>query len=277
MEKYNTVIFFVFISSIHFVFMTYTLQQAEKEIRRVTEASPITFFPTGDGNGVYPYVVLPFEGDDQLLEPFCTGLAYTYVSRFGIATTLVYPESKAFSFNRLSSMLGLRGVFTRKREGGYGTPGEVEITIATPYRGDTSMYCIGLKDEDRDLLIVDDMISRAGTMGGHIEAFGNAGRNVIGGMSCYERGDGLETLRGRYPDLRFEGFARLEIIPRPGKERGIRDMLGDPDIDETELAGLYLEHLRGETPADEFFGRRAELLPRINEHLQPRIPRFFDK
>lgn len=264
------------------------LSTAKVIVKNATGRQPITFYALEGGEGFYPYVILPFEGRTETLDAVSSGLVHMYRRFFedGV-TTAVYPEAKSFLFTGIENNTDVYGVVTRKRR--YpGVPGQVEISIKTPYRGETKMWCVGLEDGDTGLVIVDDMISNSLTMSGHIEALEREGYPVHGGLSVYERGEGLETLRGRFPDKTFAGFARLEIGPR--NEKAHKAIERDVGVcDDAELIQRYMQHVvsshkhllyenGSEMPEEkrkkEFEGR---VFRDINERLRPMIPRFFDE
>jgi hypothetical protein len=278
------------------------LDEAKKIIRKETEASPITHYPKGGGKGIlwrfadyirtemgypteqefYPYCILPFERRTGNLHAYTSALAHMYRKLFedkGIeVTTAVYPEAKAFLFAAgFEDLTGLNGVVTRKRN--YNVGKQIVIKISPPYRKASNLYCVGLNDSDMYPITVDDTISGSLTMGGHTIALEGQSKEklgheltVPGGISVYERGEGLDILRERFPDKTFAGFARLEIVPRSewlllvlGHEFGFPD--------EDDLPGMFIQKLYREHP----YLSREEIDAEINKFFIPGVQNFFDE
>ena len=264
------------------------LDEAKRVIREVTESTLITHYPLGDegegkgikGQGFYPYCILPIETRTDTIFACTSALVHMYKRLFedkGVdVTTAVYPEAKAFLFpSDFERLTGLDGILPRKRD--YHIENQFVITINPPYRKPSKLYCF-LRKSDRSLIIVDDTISGASTQEGHVMAFEEQGKEklghelyVPGGISVYERGDGLDEIRKRFPNKSFAGFARLEIIPREEKLIELGKGMGYPE--EEDMPSLYIDMLYSEFD-NLSYGEKNEL---INENFVPSVPYFFDE
>ncbi len=74
------------------------------------------------------------------------------------------------------------------------------------------MYCIGLKKDDRPL-IVDDIISSGGTQITTVKALEKHDYDIVGIGTVYERGNGIENVK-RETGHTVKGLARLEMIDK---------------------------------------------------------------
>ncbi len=117
-------------------------------------------------------------------------------------------------------------------------------------------------------------ISGSLTEAGHIDAFENRDREVIGGISAYERGDGLSKLKDKYSDKIFAGFARIEIVPREEKLAELRKKLGDPE--EKDIPEMFLQFLEKDLRQFEECEWITYLYNMINKNLKPKVIHFFD-
>jgi adenine/guanine phosphoribosyltransferase-like PRPP-binding protein len=264
------------------------LDEAKRVIREATESALITHYPSeygGEGNAIeeqefYPYCILPIETRTETVFACTSALAHMYKRLFedkGVdVTTAVYPEAKAFFFpSDFERFSGLDGIPPRKRD--YHIGSQFEITINPPYRKPSKLYCF-IRKSDRSLIIVDDMISGASTQEGHIRAFEEQGKEklghelyVPGGISVYERGNGLDEIRKKFPDKSFAGFARLEIIPREEKLPELGKAMGYPE--EEDMPSLYINMLYREL--GDLSYEEKNLL--IIDNFVPSVPYFFDE
>ncbi len=255
---------------------TLSLDVLKARIREETENSPLTFFEKRSGReiAVYPYCILPLERDTSILGECVEALARLYIRMFAAegVTTLVFPESKAFLLASLADRLELRGALTRKRD--YGIPEQIDIAMETAYREKDMMHCAGLSENDSKLVLVEDMISGGFTVSGHIEAFEEAGFEVAGAISVYERGDGIRSLEARYPDKRFAGFARLEILP---DDEFLERMKRYEGIEREDVTAAFLSDLRKEYSGYNDVCYRDILIEQLNKNFSPVITRFCDE
>ncbi|GEM_PF-1934184 len=180
-------------------------------IKRDTENSPITYFPKENGNGFYPYVVLPFEREcpAQYLSAVRKGFLYMFEKELERADTVILPEAKGFPFAYVFSDLGLNIAFARKRD--YRLPNQIRIKQRKAYKGECDeMFIVGM-NKDEKVIISDSIISSGNTMIGIIKALEEQTNcEIVGIGAVYERGDGIERIKEETGYL-AKGLARLEI------------------------------------------------------------------
>lgn len=173
----------------------------------------MTTFPTEDGKGTYPYVILPFDSrvTPRFLNAVIEGLREMLKDEIKKATTIVLPEAKGFLLTPLAEATGLDIVLIRKRN--YRTPKQIVIKQRKAYReGKTIMYCVGLKKDDKPL-IIDDIVSSGGTQISIIKTFEEHGFDIVGVGTVYERGDGIKNIK-KETGYTVKALARLEVVDK---------------------------------------------------------------
>jgi len=203
-------------------------------IRRETEKSPITYFPTEDGKDVYPYAILPFERkcSPTYLSAVREGLLYMLEEELERADTVVLPEAKGFPFAYVFSDIGLYIAFARKRD--YRLPNQIRIERRKAYKecNDNEMFIVGIEGDEK-VVIADSIFSSGSTAIGIIRALmEQTDCEILGGGAVYERGDGIKRIR-KETGYEAKGLARLEI--ENGKPK-IKKF-----FDEEELSPFLLE------------------------------------
>jgi len=172
----------------------------------------MTNFPTENGKGTYPYVILPFESrmTPRFIQAVVKGMTIMLKEELKEATTIVLPEAKGFLLSVLSEVTGLDITLIRKRN--YRIPSQIVIEQRKVYKdkeGKNLMYCVGLKKDDRPL-IVDDIVSSGGTQVTAIKALERHGYGIVGIGTVYERGNGIANVK-KETGHTVKGLVRLEI------------------------------------------------------------------
>jgi adenine/guanine phosphoribosyltransferase-like PRPP-binding protein len=183
----------------------------KKVMEKETRNSPITYFPKEDGNGFYPYVVLPFEREcsPQYLRAVREGFLYMLEEELERADTVILPEAKGFTFAYVFSDLGLNIAFARKRD--YRLPNQIRIKQRKAYKGECNeMFIVGM-NKDEKVIISDSIISSGNTMIGIIKGLEEQTNcEIVGIGAVYERGDGIKRIKEE-TGYEAKGLARLEI------------------------------------------------------------------
>jgi adenine phosphoribosyltransferase len=91
----------------------------------------------------------------------------------------------------LSLITDIPLVIIRKKK--YGLPGEIEVSQITGY-STSQLFLNGIKQGDR-VLVVDDVVSTAGTLMATLSALKAAGAIVKDVVVVIQRGEGAEKLR----------------------------------------------------------------------------------
>ncbi len=184
----------------------------QRIIKQETEKAKMTIFPTEDGKGTYPYVILPFDGRIKpiFLKAVIQGMTIMLKDELKEATTIVLPEAKGFLLTPLFENTGLDITLIRKRD--YRIANQIVVEQRKAYRDNeikNLMYCIGLKKDDKPL-IIDDMISSGGTQITTIKALERHDYDIVGIGTVYERGNGIENVK-KETGHTVKGLVRLEI------------------------------------------------------------------
>jgi adenine/guanine phosphoribosyltransferase-like PRPP-binding protein len=184
-------------------------------IKEETEKCRVTTFPTADGKSTYPYVILPFESRFPAiyLKSVITGMKVMLKDELKEATTIVLPEAKGFLLSPLSEATGLDVTLVRKRD--YRIPGQLVIKQTKIYKdkeGENLMFCVGLKKDDKPL-IVDDIFSSGGSAISIGKSFEEYGYEIVGFGAVYERGNGMENVE-KETGYTAKGLARLEVVDK---------------------------------------------------------------
>lgn len=183
----------------------------QRIIKEETEKCRITYFPTEDGKGTYPYVITPL--DYRLSSDFYKaakeGMLEMLHDEIKKSDAIALPESKGFILAGVFAETGLDLLIIRKRD--YRIEDQIEINQKKAYDigGTKKMYSVGLRKNER-VLLVDDFISSGGTEISIIKAF-KPYCQITGIGSLYERGNGIEMIE-RETGYKAKGLARLEII-----------------------------------------------------------------
>lgn len=98
-------------------------------------------------------------------------------------------------------------VVARKRS--YGLEGEVVIDQSTGYSSG-AMYLNDIHPGER-LLIVDDVVSTGGTLEAVLDGVVRAGATVVHVVTVVEKGEGLNLLRQRHPQVMFSSLVTLRM------------------------------------------------------------------
>lgn len=186
----------------------------KKVIKEETENSGLTTFPATDKKRkFYPYVILPFESRMSVAFQKAAIIALKKLLHKELkeATCVMLPEAKAFLLAPFATAAGKEIVLIRKRD--YHVQGQLVVRQEKAYkekgRGEI-LYCVGLNQEDRPLLL-DDIISSGKTTIGVIRAVLARGLKFAGIASFYEREQGLENVE-KETGYRPKAVARLEIV-----------------------------------------------------------------
>lgn len=198
-------------------------------IKETTEKCRVTYFPTEDGKGIYPYVILPSESTWSLPYRMAVkkGMFYMLQKEIEEADAILLPEAKGFPLTYIFGDLNLNIIFTRKRD--YRLEDQVRINQKKAYKsGNNEMfivkarknnggeYSIGLRG-DENILIAETIISSGETICSIIEALkSQTDCKIVGIGAIYERGEGIENIRKRV-GYEAKGLARLEVIERNGE------------------------------------------------------------
>jgi len=191
------------------------LLEWQRIIKEETEKCEMTTFPTEDGKGTYPYVILPFDSriNPRFMKAVIEGMKWMLKDELKKTTTIVLAEAKGFLLTPLVEATGLDVALVRKRN--YRTPDQIVIEQRKAYKekaGKSFMYCVGLKKGDKPL-IIDDIVSSGGTTIGIIKALEEHGFDIVGIGSVYERGDGVENVK-KETGYTVKALARFEVIDK---------------------------------------------------------------
>jgi adenine/guanine phosphoribosyltransferase-like PRPP-binding protein len=187
----------------------------QRVIKEETEKCEMTTFPTEDGKGTYPYVILPFDSriTPKFMRAITKGMSLMLKDEIKKATAVLLPEAKGFLLSPIIETFGLDLALVRKRN--YRTKNQIVIEQRKAYKdkeAENLMYCVGLKKGDVPL-IVDDIISTGGTQISIINALKEHGFDIAGIGVVYERGNGIEEIK-RQTGYDAKALARLEIIDK---------------------------------------------------------------
>lgn len=200
----------------------------KKVIKEETENCRITYFPTEDGSGCYPYVILPTEClmTPRYREAVKIGMLGMLHEELNKADTILLPEAKGFPltyiFENGEEINKVNIVFIRKRD--YRLSDQVVIEQKKAYKSseDNHMYIVrsdgrnnGLKGNEK-VVIAETIISSGNTICSLINALREqTDCKIVGIGSIYERGDGIERIRDK-TGYEAKGLARLEVIEENG-------------------------------------------------------------
>lgn len=176
-----------------------------RELRASLQAAPVIW------KGDYPYFIHPITDGVPRMDPeilrAITNLVMERVD-WSKVDVLLGIEAMGLPLSAPVSMsTGLPLVVARKRA--YGLEGEVKIDQSTGY-SKGAMYINDLK-EGESVAIVDDVLSTGGTLEAVIEGVHRAKARVTNVLAVVEKGEGLERLRGLYPDIRIQSLVKLEM------------------------------------------------------------------
>lgn len=189
-------------------------------IREETERCEITYFPTEDGKGTYPYVILPSESvwSPKYRKAIKEGMLCMLKEEIEQTDAILLPEAKGFPLTYIFGDLDLEFVFARKRD--YKLDDQIRINQRKAYKSDNNneMFIvrsrnngIGLRG-DENIIIAETIISSGETICSIIEALRSQTEcNIVGIGAIYERGNGIEHIRER-TGYEAKGLARLEVI-----------------------------------------------------------------
>ncbi|MEM5826322.1 MAG: hypothetical protein QXM64_02960 [Candidatus Aenigmatarchaeota archaeon] len=195
-------------------------QDWKRIIKETTESCRITYFPTEDGKGVYPYVILPSESEWSLAyrKAVKEGMLQMLQEEIEKANALLLPEAKGFPLAYIFGDSDLKFIFVRKRD--YHLPDQVCITQRKAYKSgnNNEMFIVrsqngslGLRG-DENILIAETIISSGETVCSIIDALkSQTDCNIVGIGAIYERGNGIEYIMKR-TGHEAKGLARLEVI-----------------------------------------------------------------
>ena len=191
------------------------LLEWQRIIKEETEKSEMTTFPTEDGKSTYPYVILPFDSriNPRFMKAVIEGMKWMLKDELKKATVIFLAEAKGFLLTPLVEATGLDIALIRKRN--YRTSDQIVIEQRKAYKekaGKNLMYCVGLKKDDKPL-IIDDIVSSGGTTIGIIKALEERGFDIVGVGSVYERENGLENVK-KETGYDVKALARFEVIDK---------------------------------------------------------------
>ena len=121
-----------------------------------TERSRMTQF-SAPGGIKYPYVILPLESrmTPNYRNAAVSGLIYMLEKELAEATVVALPEAKAFLLEGVATGAGIPTAHIRKRD--YNVPEQIVVEQKKAYGRGDRMFCVGLRSDDR-VLLLDDMI-----------------------------------------------------------------------------------------------------------------------
>ncbi len=159
----------------------------------------------------YPYFVHPITDGVPRMDPNVTEAIMELVSDlvdWNTVDLLLGIEAMGLPLTTpLSLQHGRPMVVARKRA--YGMEGEVVIDQATGYSSG-AMYLNDIQPGER-LLIVDDVVSTGGTLEAVLDGVKRAGAQVVHVVTVVEKGDGLNRLRARHPNVMFSSLVTLRM------------------------------------------------------------------
>jgi len=185
----------------------------KKIIKEETENSKMTTFQSFEDNKkTYPYVILPFESrmSVDFQKAMIIALKQLLKDELKEATCVILAEAKAFLIAPFVTALNKDIVLIRKRD--YKLPNQIIVKQEKAYKTkekEDILCCVGLKSEDRPLLI-DDMVSSGKTTLGLIKAIESCGIRLAGVATFYERGEGIKEIE-KETAHKVKAVARLEI------------------------------------------------------------------
>jgi adenine/guanine phosphoribosyltransferase-like PRPP-binding protein len=241
-------------------------------VKESLEGSPITLKVENKGgqNNIYPYIYLPLSNDWRAIEHGAHGMAHVYFDLFGDDGIRegVFPEAKAwFLALEFCRLTGIDLIAPDKKNLPFGDP--IQVVSGTAYRSEVE-FSAPKTGREGGRIIVDDTISGGITEYNFTRAYENAGCIVPGGISLYERGNGIEYLKREFPDKKYAGFARMEIRLRDEERKRLEEKLGTGDED--ELIKRVVEDIFSHYCGQDH--RQIEYL--LGQYLRHEVTGFYD-
>jgi adenine phosphoribosyltransferase len=186
------------------------MEEIKRVIKRFSEKGRTTTFYTDDGKP-YTYVILPLEARAEpiFIKACVEGIEKLMKEEIKKSNTVLAIESKGFIITPIIAMRnGLRWVAVRKRN--YNIPDQFVFHQKKAFKGGTELFCVGLKRNDR-VILIDDIFSSGGTVINTVEVLMNCGIKINGICAIYTRGNGLEEIKKKF-GLPTGALARIELI-----------------------------------------------------------------
>lgn len=195
-----------------------TKEEIKRIIKKFTERGRTTTFYTDDGKP-YTYIILPLESRAEpiFIKACVEGIEKLMGEEIKKANVILAIESKGFIITPIIAMRnGLKWVAVRKRN--YNLPDQLRIHQKKAFKGATELYCVGLKKNDR-VILIDDIFSSGGTVVNTAEMLMKHGIKICGICAIYTRGTGLEEIKRKFT-LPIGALARIELKGRKAKISG---------------------------------------------------------
>lgn len=196
-------------------------------IKEETERCRITYFPKEDGNGIYPYVILPSESVWPFRYRMAVKIGMLDMLREEIeeANAVLLPEAKGFPLTYIFGDLeDLDFIFIRKRDYRLSPEDQVRINQRKAYKSGNNNEMFIVKSDGREnglngdekVVIAETIISSGETICSIVEALkSQTDCKIVGIGAIYERGNGIENIMEK-TGYRAKGLARLEVIEENG-------------------------------------------------------------
>lgn len=178
----------------------------QKIIKREAKKAKTTYFTIGRKK--YLYFIFPFESriSPSFQKAVVEGLSKLLNQELEKANAILTIEAKGFfPASWLAEKYKKDLIIVRKRD--YKIKGQIKIKQKKAY-GKGKLFCLGLKKNDR-ILIIEDIISSGGTLISVIKAIKNKCK-IVGAGSVYERGEGKEKIE-KETGIKVKTLARIEI------------------------------------------------------------------
>jgi len=184
-------------------------EEIKRIIKRFSEKGRTTTFYTDDGKP-YTYVILPFESraDPIFIKACVEGIEKLMRDEIKKSNTVLAIESKGFIITPIIAMRnGLNWVAVRKRN--YNLPDQFVFHQKKAFKGGTELFCVGLKKNDK-VILIDDIFSSGGTVINTVDVLIKCGIKIVGICAIYTRGNGLEEIKKKF-GLPTGALARIEL------------------------------------------------------------------
>jgi adenine/guanine phosphoribosyltransferase-like PRPP-binding protein len=210
---------------------------------------------------VYPYIELPIMTDPNTIINGAEGLVCIfnrYLKDRGVKCG-IFPEAKAWFF-ATEFLKNTEIDFIPPVKKDHMRPGHLRLKGKAAYRDALMFTC--KEPPEVPIAIIEDTISSGKTIIDFKDYLDRGGCFVEGGISVFERGNGIKNLEERYPGNEFKGFIRMDIVPQMGKENAIKDAIGN-GVSEDEMASEFAKHLYKK------YGKGDDSFYSLNEHFRP--------
>ena len=181
------------------------MSDALKRLRNSLSNAPVIW------KGDYPYFVHPLTDGVPRLDPDVLAAVIDLASAaidWEQTDVLLGIEAMGLPLTApLSLRHGVPMVVARKRS--YAMDGEVTIDQTTGYASG-AMHLNDLRPGER-VAIVDDVISTGGTLAAVLQGVERAGASVTSVVTVVEKGEGMTTLKERFPETAFTSLVTLRM------------------------------------------------------------------